>query len=150
MSTYGSIERMMASQEERYKNSCVNGKCSGCGECCTDLLPLTDAELKRLKDYAKRHNLRENRHSCFWDKNATDLTCPFLNKDTSKCDVYPIRPVICREFICSKEYEQAIADRDFITSQSRTIRSLRFEVFGNSESLDLLQRIYLTLQEKGL
>lgn len=138
MGTYGSLEDILKTQKESYVNKCVEGKCSSCGECCTDMLPLNDAEVKRLKAYAERHNLKENRHNLFWDKNATDLTCPFRNNELNICEVYPVRPVICREFICSKSLEQAKVDRDSVISQSRSIRSLRYEVFGNPESLVLV------------
>lgn len=138
MSAYGSFEDLMKTQKERYVNKCIDDKCSSCGECCTDLLPLNDAEVKRIKSYAERHNLKENRHNLFWDKNATDLTCPFRNNKLNICEVYPVRPVICREFICSKSLEQAKADRDSVISQSRSIRSLRYEVFGNPESVILV------------
>lgn len=30
-------------------NNCIGGHCSGCGECCADLLPLTKGEIKRLR-----------------------------------------------------------------------------------------------------
>lgn len=36
-------------------NNCIDGHCSGCGECCADLLPLTKGEIKRLRDYARKH-----------------------------------------------------------------------------------------------
>lgn len=138
MCTYGSLESLLKTQKERYENKCIDGKCSSCGECCTDLLPLNEAEVKRLKAYAERHNLKENRHNLFWDKNATDLTCPFRNNDLKICEVYPVRPVICREFICAKPLEQAKKDRNSVLSQSRSIHSLRYEVFGNPESLVLV------------
>lgn len=66
MSTYGSLEDLLKNQNERYVNSCIDGKCSCCGECCTDLLPLTDAELKRLKNYLQREypNLPKNLKNC--------------------------------------------------------------------------------------
>lgn len=41
-------------------NNCIDGHCSGCGECCADLLPLTKGEIKRLRDYARKHQLQEN------------------------------------------------------------------------------------------
>lgn len=41
-------------------NNCIEGHCSGCGECCADLLPLTKGEIKRLRDYARKHRLQEN------------------------------------------------------------------------------------------
>ena len=126
--------------EECYSNKCVNGKCTNCGECCADLLPLTKGELEILKRYAKKHGLKEHRQAPFWDPKATDMTCPFRNQKTHRCDVYSVRPLICRSFICSKELMQAHADRDEIT-KDRKIYSLRWEIFGNTECLDLLAKV---------
>lgn len=126
--------------EDCYSNKCVNGKCTNCGECCADLLPLTKGELEILKRYAKKHGLKEHRQAPFWDPKATDLTCPFRNQQTQRCDVYSARPLICRSFICSKELMQAHADRDEIT-KDRKIYSLRWEIFGNPECLDLLAQV---------
>jgi len=132
---YGKISDLV--KVDLYEHHCVDGKCSGCGDCCTDLLPLTDAELERLKRYANEHNLKEHRHSLFFDKKAIDLTCPFRNNEIKQCDVYAVRPQICREFICSKSLDMAKKDRDSL-SASRITRSLRYEVFGNRESLTIL------------
>lgn len=79
-----------------YSNNCIDGRCSNCGECCSDLLPLTDGEVSKLKRYAQAHNLKEHRQAPFFDPKATDLTCPFRNEQTKRCDVYPVRPLICR------------------------------------------------------
>ena len=131
MSYYGSFAEL-PKDGEQYGCNCIGGKCSGCGECCTDLLPLTDNELHALKRYAAEHHLKEHRQAPFYDPNATDLTCPFRNQQTRKCEVYPVRPYICRSFICTKTLEEAHRDRDLIHA-SRTPRSLRWEVFGNDE-----------------
>lgn len=40
-----------------------NGKCSNCGQCCSNLLPLSDSEVKRIKQYIKKHNIKEQRHN---------------------------------------------------------------------------------------
>lgn len=131
--------------DDAYSNKCVGGKCTHCGECCADMLPLTKGELEILKRYAKKHNLKEHRQAPFWDPKATDLTCPFRNQQTQqtqRCDVYPVRPLICKTFICSKELLQAHADRDEIT-KDRKIYSLRWEIFENPECVDLLTQVCL-------
>lgn len=130
------------SPEERYSNNCIDGKCSHCGECCADLLPLTKGELEILKRYARKHNLKEHRQSPFWDPKATDLTCPFRNQQTKRCDVYPVRPLICKSFICSKKLMDAHEDRDLI-SASRKTYSLRWEIFGNPECIELIAGVCL-------
>lgn len=133
---YGKIVNVL--KDELYIAHCVDGKCSGCGECCTDLLPLSDAEVKRIRQYVQEHNLKEHRHVVFWDKKAIDLTCPFRNNKTKQCDVYSVRPQICREFICSKQLDKAKKDRDSLCTKSRQTRSLRYEIFGNPEALQIL------------
>lgn len=134
--------------EDSYKCNCTDGKCSNCGECCADMLPLTDKELKRIKDYAKAHNLKEHRHVPFFALNSTDMTCPFRNNIERRCDIYPVRPEICRSFICTKSLEVAHAERDQIY-KGRTERSLRYEVFGNPEVLEYITRIvFIGMKER--
>lgn len=127
---------------EFYSNNCVDGKCSNCGECCSDLLPLTDAEVRKIKRYAKAHNLKEHRQAPFFDPKAIDLTCAFRNEQTKRCDIYPVRPLICQAFICTKSLQTAHHDRDLI-HQSRSVHSLRYEVFGNAETLDFIKTIMM-------
>lgn len=57
-------------------NNCIGGHCSGCGECCADLLPLTKGEIKRLRDYARKHHLRENKRSFFGNKGRAGFKLP--------------------------------------------------------------------------
>lgn len=142
MGYYGSIGALPR-DFEMYSNHCVDGKCVGCGECCADLLPVTDAELRRLKEYARRHQLREHRQAPFFDRSAVDFTCPFRNESEKKCDVYAVRPLICRSFICSKTLMNAKDDRDLL-SQARPPRSLRWEIFGNSETVDAVAKVLLS------
>ena len=110
------------------------GKCSNCGKCCTDLIPISDGELERIVRYAKEHHLEEHRQAPFWQPNAVDMTCPFRNQKTGKCDIYPVRPEICRSFICSMGHDNAIAVRDKL-HEKYPPRSLRWEAFGNPEQL---------------
>lgn len=132
MSYYSSFAELFKDGDQ-YGCNCIDGQCSNCGNCCTDMLPLTMGELLRLKEYAKKHRLKEHRQAPFWDWKATDMTCPFRNQQTKKCDVYPARPRICREFLCSKDKAEAQRDRDAIIEEGRTHYSLRWEIFGNDE-----------------
>ena len=123
-----------------YANNCIDGVCSGCGECCVDLLPVTPAEISRLRAYVRKHNVKEHRQAPFFDQNATDLSCPFRNQQTKTCEVYPVRPYICRSFICSKTREDAVRDRDLI-HKDRAVHSLRWEVFENPEALVFIMAV---------
>lgn len=111
---------------------------SGCGECCTDLLPTTRREIVRLRDYAKKHQLKEHRLPAGAAMESVDLTCPFRNETTKRCEVYPVRPLICRAFICSRTLQAARKTRDLVQSD-RDIHSLRWEIFKNPESIALIQ-----------
>ena len=133
--------------EVAYSNNCRDGQCTHCGECCADLLPLTPGELEKIRRYVKKHNIKEHRQAPFWDRGATDLTCPFRNQQTQRCDVYPARPLICKAFICSKELMKAHEDRDLITA-SRKVHSLRWEIFGNPECVNLIASVCLRAAQK--
>ena len=147
MNYYKGIEDI-PSAPVRYQCHCENGECSNCGECCTDMLPMTDAELREIKRYAQAHHLKENHRRLFLDPNATDFTCPFRNNEKRICEIYPVRPEICRSFICSKSLETAHAERDQIYV-GRKERSLRYEIFGNTEVLELIRRTILARMLKN-
>ena len=75
-----------------------NGECSKCGNCCGNYLPLTTYEIERIKAYIKKHNIKEHLHHFAY---GLDMTCPFLN-DKQMCNIYKVRPQICRCFRCDK------------------------------------------------
>lgn len=80
-----------------------NGKCVGCGQCCSNLLPMTDEEIKVIKQYIKANGIKEHSHIVVPLATPTiDMTCPFLDdsKSCEKCTIYEVRPRICRDFIC--------------------------------------------------
>ena len=85
------------------KKTChfVDGKCSHCGECCGHLLPLSGADIKRLRRYVKKHKIKQQAN---FDVLRYDILqdCPFLisGKTEERCAVYPARPDICRLFDC--------------------------------------------------
>ena len=39
------------------QNRTCNGKCSSCGECCSDILPLDNFEIKKIRDYINKHKI---------------------------------------------------------------------------------------------
>lgn len=82
-------------------NYTCNGNCSNCGECCSNFLPLDNNEIKIIKEYIKKHNIKEQIHIPIIS-NVQDATCPFRDNDKKICTIYKVRPAICRSFICSK------------------------------------------------
>lgn len=90
---------------DRYNNT-INGHCSGCGNCCANVLMLTDQEIKIIKKYIELHNIQPiNRNTIF---NFVNI-CPFLNKD-KQCNIYDVRPDICRKFSCNKNISEDLYD----------------------------------------
>lgn len=91
-----------------------NGVCTQCGACCSNLLPMTDKEIKRIRGYIKKHQVKEYKHLIPAARVVADMTCPFLDdsKQKEKCRIYPVRPEICRQFICSPEKRKPFDSND--------------------------------------
>lgn len=70
-----------------------NGKCSNCGNCCGNLLPLTPTEINIIRIYIKEHDIKEIKHS-------DNLTCPFRDDENRICTIYEVRPYICKFWRC--------------------------------------------------
>lgn len=90
----------------------VEGRCSNCGSCCSNLLPLSNKEVKIIADYIKKHGVKEYKRRFPTAKNFSDLSCPFRDDTEKKCLIYPVRPAICREFQCDKPKNKIYADRN--------------------------------------
>lgn len=80
----------------------VGGKCSECGACCADIIPVSSREIKAIKAYIKRHHVEPVRHVAA-GSDILDGMCPFCDtgKPRKKCRIYSVRPGICRRWICS-------------------------------------------------
>lgn len=106
-----------------------NGKCKCCGECCGDLLPITDKEIAKIKEYMKTHNIKAHSHGNFLSMNVLDLTCPFMDSSKElKCTIYPVRPQICKMFSCHKENRKGIPIQYALSAHAV---SMRHTFFGN-------------------
>jgi Fe-S-cluster containining protein len=81
-----------------------NGKCTECGSCCSNYIPLTEEEIKEIRRYIKVHNIKECKHGVAIPlaQPILDMTCPFLDdsKPNHKCTIYPARGYICSSFTC--------------------------------------------------
>lgn len=99
-----------------------NGTCSQCGNCCPNILPVTEKEIKRIHAYIKQHNIKPHVIGIPLANTTVDVTCPFLRMDrkTERCSIYPVRPSICRCFICSdKKLLSQIKENKKLMSQDR-------------------------------
>ena len=100
----GTIQEVISDMESGVMDFTKNGKCTGCGECCSVLLPLSEKEIRKIKRYVEKHHITEKRHFAPTAELLYDMTCPFLDgsKEKDKCTVYSVRPAICRTFICNQ------------------------------------------------
>lgn len=76
----------------------VCGKCSKCGECCTNFLPISQKELNKIVEYVIDNKIKPQTQMLVMQNR---LTCPYY--DGKKCLIYEVRPLICREFYCYKK-----------------------------------------------
>lgn len=126
--------------EKEYKSRCnPDGSCSGCGECCSDFLPLSDDEVKRIRAYVKKRGLKPHHSSIALMTGANDITCPFRDNEKKLCDIYAIRPEICRSFICSKTFDEAQNDKKLL-EKHRNPYSMRYAFFGECDNSEMLEQ----------
>ena len=86
------------------ENCCNKGKCSHCGNCCTDMIPITLNEYKLIKQYIKEHNIKvfSEIFTVIDGQQSINLLCPFRDIKAHRCLIYPVRPNICRLFKCNQ------------------------------------------------
>ena len=113
MQTTG-IDQMIKDMEHGVYNFTENGKCTQCGDCCSNVLPMTQEEVDIIKNYIKRYKIRECKRLFPTRQEAIDLSCPFLDttKKSEKCRIYEVRPRVCRNFICDPK-QRKVPDREF-------------------------------------
>ena len=111
----------------------VDGKCSNCGQCCSNLLPMSEDEITRIKKYIRKHNIKERRHNAMV---GYDMTCPFRDDANKKCTIYHIRPAICRNFKCNNTREDILNYKIDFHKRNRVVL-MRNEFFGSKEDLEL-------------
>lgn len=115
----------------------VDNKCSNCGQCCSNCLPLSDAEVRQIKAYIKSKKIKEQRHNVML---GVDMTCPFRDERNKKCLIYEIRPAICREFMCNYSRDDIMkAKLDF--HKINRVVFMRAEFFGNKEDSEFFASI---------
>lgn len=101
--TTGSFNEVI-SRERVIKDYTKNGKCSNCGGCCNDIIPLTNSDINRIKHYIKKNNIKPKIHNLL-EINTIDTVCPFRDESNLKCAIYDVRPVVCRYFSCHNYYD---------------------------------------------
>ena len=85
-------------------------KCNQCGKCCANVLMLSKREIDKIKKYIKKNNISViNRNNVFLEEDVN--ICPFLSED-NKCNIYEVRPSICRSFNCNPELDKNMDYKD--------------------------------------
>ena len=107
----GTIEDILADMKNGVYDFTVDGKCSSCGQCCSNFLPVSQKEIKQIRRYIEKHKIKECRHLVPLAHKVFDWTCPFRNNTERKCEIYPVRPAICRDFQCDKPRKGIEADK---------------------------------------
>ena len=123
------LESVKKGMDDNIYNFTVNGKCSQCGACCSDLLPMSEKEIREILRLIKKNGITECKHLLPTANPCMDMTCPFLDTDkkSEKCRIYPVRPAICRQFICDSQ-KSAKHNRELL-KQTRRIVDVRREFF---------------------
>lgn len=94
-----------------------NGNCKGCGECCSNFLPLSIMDVVRLRGYLSSHKVEARKQA-----GDFDCMCPFLS-EKRECMVYEARPEICRIYRCDKHKDGKI--EPFFGFETAVIRDMR-------------------------
>lgn len=102
----GTLNEVIRDMESGVFDYTKDGKCVGCGKCCSAILPLSIQEIQNIKQYIKQHHIKDQKHIPPTREPVFDLTCPFLNENgtNQKCMIYPVRGEICKSFICSNPH----------------------------------------------
>lgn len=108
----GSFADVIASELEGVKVFAQDGKCSNCGQCCSNILPISDVEILRIKKYIEKHEIAEQILRYPMNQPVLNMKCPFRDDSQKKCLIYEVRPAICRDFQCDKPQKKIYADRD--------------------------------------
>lgn len=93
---------IFGNDEKNIRDNTCNGECSRCGECCGLFIPFNDEDIEVIKEYVSKHNImpydRINKLT-----GGFEAHCCFYNMKEKKCMIYPVRPYVCRDFICNRK-----------------------------------------------
>lgn len=104
--TLQDIAKDLVEGNTQIKDFSINGKCSKCGECCSNFLPVSQNEINTIQKYVIEHKIRPQSQILVMQNT---LTCPY--HDGKKCLIYEVRPLICREFYCYKKPTAEMAEK---------------------------------------
>lgn len=117
----GTLDEIKRDMESGIWDFTKDGECSNCGQCCSDFLPVSEKEIQTIWRYIKRNNIKEQVHFLPTARPCIDMICPFQNNLEKRCEIYEVRPAICRDFRCDKPKKQIWADRDLYQAKCRVV-----------------------------
>ena len=138
MGKLGSIEEIIADMKAGVMDFTVDGKCSGCGQCCSNYLPVGKHEVENIRRYIKKHGIKEIKRFGP-QRDMIDMVCPFRSDIEGKCLIYPVRPAICRDFQCDKPRKNIEADKAMYHGKFSVV-NMRAEFFGGDTGFETLLR----------
>lgn len=112
------IEKLVKDMKSGVYNFTDSGKCSSCGQCCSNILPMSKDEIKVIKKYNRKHHIQDTSKKGGVHIN---MVCPFRDDDKKVCSIYPVRPLICKDFKCDKSQNNIRATRDFLYETRSTV-----------------------------
>ena len=62
MTKTGNVEQMLKEFSDGTHDLTDNGKCTQCGQCCSNILPMTEDEISVIRRYIKKHHIKERKH----------------------------------------------------------------------------------------
>lgn len=130
--TVGTLEQIRKDMEHGVYDFTVNGECSQCGACCSNLLPVSSKEVKEIHRYVKKHHIQEQKTLIPMLGIALDLTCPFRSETEKKCLIYSVRPQICRSFRCDYPRRHIQMNKEVLRKRYQMI-DMRKEFYGGSD-----------------
>lgn len=123
--TLAEILKTVFSGNVKIIDNSICGQCSKCGECCTNLLPVSQEEVDIIQKYVIENKIRPQKQMLVMQNR---LTCPYYNG--KKCLIYEVRPLICKEFYCYKKPTAEIAKK-FSARECITV-----DMWGIAEKID--------------
>lgn len=123
-----------------------NGKCSNCGSCCSDLLPLTRKEVETIKRYIKEHNIVEQKNFPVVAQNFMDMTCPFRDEKNKVCTIYEVRPSICKAFLCSHRTADIQKNKHLKYNEKYEVQFMRKLFFDSDDDKAFIENFMLIKQ----
>lgn len=117
----------MSRLEHDVVDNTINDKCSQCGDCCPDHLPMTKHEVIAIRKYVKDNNIKPTIRGLL-ELNVVDAMCPFLTLD-KKCKIYEVRPNICKMFKCNLKQSNSRAKANKLWYKNSSVRNVKKVIF---------------------